>query len=110
VTPNGKNLILQRPLNAIFVRVFQYSEVLDGESCQYVRGHGRQGTPSCRDGDELAVRQTEWPFFKPRSPERSDLREPGAGGRRFELSGFVLTNVNSPAAQALSVIASMASD
>ena len=48
-------------------------------------------TPSCRDGDELIVRQTEGPFFKPRSPERSDLREPGAGGRRFELSGFVLT-------------------
>src|SRR5262249_23574857 len=48
-------------------------------------------TPSCRDGDELTVRQTEGPFFKPRSPERSDLREPGAGGRQFELSGFVLT-------------------
>src|SRR5262249_31800668 len=32
-------------------------------------------TPSCRDGDELTVRQTEGPFFKPRSPERSDLRE-----------------------------------
>jgi protocatechuate 3,4-dioxygenase beta subunit len=48
-------------------------------------------TPSCRDGDEPTVRQTEGPFFKPRSPERCDLREPGAGGRRFELSGFVLT-------------------
>ena len=48
-------------------------------------------TPFCRDGDEPTVRQTEGPFFKPRSPERSDLREPGAGGRRFELSGFVLT-------------------
>ncbi len=48
-------------------------------------------TPSCRDGDEPTLRQTEGPFFKPRSPARSDLREPGAGGRRFELSGFVLT-------------------
>ena len=48
-------------------------------------------TPSCRDGDEPTVRQTEGPFFKPRSPERSDLREPGTGSRRFELSGFVLT-------------------
>ena len=48
-------------------------------------------TPSCHDGDEPTVRQTEGPFFKPRSPERSDLREPGAGGRPFELSGFVLT-------------------
>jgi protocatechuate 3,4-dioxygenase beta subunit len=48
-------------------------------------------TPSCHDGDEPTIRQTEGPFFKPRSPERSDLREPGARARRFELSGVVLT-------------------
>ena len=48
-------------------------------------------TPSCHDDNEPTVRETEGPFFKPRSPERSDLREPGAGGRPFELSGFVLT-------------------
>jgi protocatechuate 3,4-dioxygenase beta subunit len=48
-------------------------------------------TPSCRDGDEPTVRQSEGPFFKPSSPERSDLREPGGGGVRFELSGFVQT-------------------
>jgi len=48
-------------------------------------------TPSCHDGDEPTLRQTEGPFFKPRSPERSDLRELGAGGRQFELSGFALT-------------------
>src|SRR5215471_14994047 len=48
-------------------------------------------TPFCRDGDEPTVRETEGPFFKPRSPERSDLREPGSRGHQFELSGFVLT-------------------
>ena len=48
-------------------------------------------TPSCHDGHEPTVRETEGPFFKPRSPERSDLGEPGAGGRPFELSGFALT-------------------
>jgi protocatechuate 3,4-dioxygenase beta subunit len=48
-------------------------------------------TPSCHDGNEPTVHETEGPFFKPRSPVRSDLREPGAGGRPFELSGFVLT-------------------
>src|SRR5262245_5392690 len=53
-------------------------------------------TPSCRDGDEPTIRQTEGPFFKPRSPERSDLREPGARGRGFELSGFVLTKSGHP--------------
>lgn len=48
-------------------------------------------TPSCRDGDEPTVRQGDGPFFKPKSPERGDLREPGAQGRPAELSGFVLT-------------------
>jgi protocatechuate 3,4-dioxygenase beta subunit len=47
-------------------------------------------TPSCRDGDEPTIRETEGPFFKPRSPERSDLREPGSKGDPLELSGFVL--------------------
>jgi len=48
-------------------------------------------TPSCHDDDEPTARQSEGPFFKPKSPERSDLRERGAAGRNFELSGFVLT-------------------
>ena len=48
-------------------------------------------TPICHDGDEPTVSETEGPFFKPRSPERGDLREPGARGRQFELSGTVLS-------------------
>jgi protocatechuate 3,4-dioxygenase beta subunit len=48
-------------------------------------------TPSCHDGDEPTVAETEGPFFKPRSPRRSDLREPGTKGSRLELSGVVLT-------------------
>jgi len=48
-------------------------------------------TPSCRDSDEPTVRETEGPFFKPRSPERSGLREPGTKGHPLELSGLVLT-------------------
>ena len=48
-------------------------------------------TPDCHDGDELTVAETEGPFFKPRSPERSDLREPGSKGKPFEISGHVLT-------------------
>jgi protocatechuate 3,4-dioxygenase beta subunit len=48
-------------------------------------------TPHCRDGDEPTVAETEGPFFKPKSPQRSDLREPGTKGKLFELSGFVLT-------------------
>ena len=48
-------------------------------------------TPACRDGDEPTVHESEGPFFKPKSPERGNLREPGAAGRPLELSGFVLT-------------------
>jgi protocatechuate 3,4-dioxygenase beta subunit len=47
-------------------------------------------TPACSDGDEPTVRQTEGPFFKPRSPVRADLREAGNRGRPVELAGFVL--------------------
>ena len=48
-------------------------------------------TPDCRDGDEPTVPETEGPFFKPKSPQRSDLREPATKGKPFELSGHVLT-------------------
>jgi protocatechuate 3,4-dioxygenase beta subunit len=58
-------------------------------------------TPSCHDGDEPTIRQTEGPFFKPRSPERGDLREPGAAGRQFELSGLVLTRTCRPLSRAV---------
>jgi protocatechuate 3,4-dioxygenase beta subunit len=58
-------------------------------------------TPFCHDSDEPTVRQTEGPFFKPKSPERSDLREPGTTGSRFELSGVVLTRSCRPLGEAV---------
>jgi protocatechuate 3,4-dioxygenase beta subunit len=58
-------------------------------------------TPFCHDGDEPSVRQTEGPFFKPKSPERGDLREPGAGARQLELSGLVLARSCHPLRGAL---------
>ena len=70
-------------------------------SADAVLAHELAPTPSCRDGDEPTVRQTEGPFFKPKSPERSDLREPGAAGHRFELSGFVLTRSCRPLREAV---------
>jgi protocatechuate 3,4-dioxygenase beta subunit len=47
-------------------------------------------TPECRDGDEPTPRQTEGPFYRPRSPRRSDLTE-GVKGRVIELAGLVVT-------------------
>lgn len=58
-------------------------------------------TPACHDGDEPTVRQTDGPFFKPRSPTRGDLREPGMKGRACELTGLVLTRACRPVAGAL---------
>jgi protocatechuate 3,4-dioxygenase beta subunit len=60
-----------------------------------------QPTPACRDADEPTVTQTEGPFFKPRSPQRSDLREPGTGAKSVELAGLVLTRRCKPVAGAL---------
>ena len=58
-------------------------------------------TPECRDGNEPTVRQTEGPFYKPRSPERADLREPGLAGRTVEVKGLVLTRSCRPVAGVL---------
>jgi protocatechuate 3,4-dioxygenase beta subunit len=58
-------------------------------------------TPACADGDEPTIRQTEGPFYKPSSPQRGDLREPGLRGRPVELSGIVLTRACRPVAGAL---------
>jgi protocatechuate 3,4-dioxygenase beta subunit len=58
-------------------------------------------TPACRDGDEPTEEQIEGPFFKPRSPERFDLVEPGTKGRLFELQGRVLTRSCRPISGAL---------
>jgi protocatechuate 3,4-dioxygenase beta subunit len=58
-------------------------------------------TPECHDEDAATPRQGEGPFYRPRSPERADLREAGATGRPVELTGFVLTRRCRPVAGAL---------
>jgi protocatechuate 3,4-dioxygenase beta subunit len=77
-----------------------------GGGCAYLlarpaAGQELQPTPACEDGDEPTRRQTEGPFFKPRSPERADLRDEGAKGQPIELSGFVLTRRCQPVGRAL---------
>jgi protocatechuate 3,4-dioxygenase beta subunit len=58
-------------------------------------------TPACHDGDEPTLREGDGPFFKPRSPERADLIEPGMAGRPIVLAGFVLDRACKPFAHAL---------
>jgi protocatechuate 3,4-dioxygenase beta subunit len=62
---------------------------------------GLPPTPECKDGDEATAAQTEGPFYKPKSPERADLREPGLGGRPVVLTGLVLTRRCKPVLRAL---------
>jgi protocatechuate 3,4-dioxygenase beta subunit len=58
-------------------------------------------TPACHDGDAATVPQTEGPYFKPSSPERTELIEPSMAGQPIELVGFVLTRACKPLAGAL---------
>ncbi|MCH0541834.1 dioxygenase [Streptomyces sp. MUM 203J] len=49
-----------------------------------------QLTPACDDGDDPTPPQMEGPYFKPGSPRRSSLLEPGGQGVRLEVRGQVL--------------------
>ena len=56
-------------------------------------------TPSC--GDDPTPRQTAGPFFKPESPRRASLVDPGMQGERLMLSGRVLSTSCQPVNGAL---------
>ena len=58
-------------------------------------------TPECRDNGAATPPQTEGPFYKPRTPERADLTEPGLRGRTIELGGLVLTRSCKPVERAI---------
>ena len=58
-------------------------------------------TPACHDGDDATVAQTEGPYFKPSSPERTELFEEGMAGQPIELVGLVLGRDCKPIAGAL---------
>jgi protocatechuate 3,4-dioxygenase beta subunit len=64
-------------------------------------GETAAATPACHDGDEPTAHQTAGPYFKPNSPERADLIEPGMAGQVMQLSGLVLTQRCRPVARAL---------
>jgi protocatechuate 3,4-dioxygenase beta subunit len=58
-------------------------------------------TPACHAGEAPTLRQTEGPFFKPRSPKRIELIEAGMAGQPIEIAGFALTRSCKPVAGAL---------
>jgi protocatechuate 3,4-dioxygenase beta subunit len=58
-------------------------------------------TPACNDHDDPTPPQTEGPYFKPDSPERSSLMEAGITGTKLILTGQVLNTNCKPVAKAL---------
>ena len=58
-------------------------------------------TPACKDADEPTEEQIEGPFFKPRSPRRSDLVVPGNRAKLVTLEGRVLSRSCRPVGGAL---------
>jgi len=59
-----------------------------------------EATPACRS-DMPTPEETEGPYFKPRSPARRSLLEPGIEGRHLVLSGLVMTTRCVPVSRAL---------
>lgn len=66
----------------------------------WVASRALSPTPACADPDDTTPPTGEGPFFRPRSPERTSLREPGDAGAPFELTGRVLTSDGNPIARA----------
>ncbi|MEU4199132.1 carbohydrate-binding protein [Streptomyces sp. NPDC039022] len=58
-------------------------------------------TPYCDDGDDPTPPQTEGPYFKPNSPLRDSLIQPGTQGTRLTVSGFVFGLTCQPLANVL---------
>jgi protocatechuate 3,4-dioxygenase beta subunit len=58
-------------------------------------------TPSCPGAASPTERQTEGPYFKPNSPPRASLIEPGMAGTRIVVTGLVLSTTCQPIAKAL---------
>ncbi|MFE2509224.1 carbohydrate-binding protein [Streptomyces naganishii] len=58
-------------------------------------------TPPCDDGDDPTPEQIEGPYFKPNSPERATLLEPGMPGTRLTVSGYVFGRACMPVSRAL---------
>ena len=58
-------------------------------------------TPACSGGEEPTPPQMEGPFFKPRSPQRTSLLEPGLRGTKILVTGLVLSTRCRPVAGAL---------
>jgi protocatechuate 3,4-dioxygenase beta subunit len=58
-------------------------------------------TPACGEGGQPTPTQTEGPYFKPSSPLRASLLEPGLSGARIVVEGSALSTDCQPIPRAL---------
>ncbi|HEY7068123.1 MAG TPA: hypothetical protein VII06_42120 [Chloroflexota bacterium] len=58
-------------------------------------------TPACGDADAATPAETEGPYYRRDTPERTSLLEPGMAGTKLMVSGQVLTRDCRPVAAAL---------
>jgi protocatechuate 3,4-dioxygenase beta subunit len=58
-------------------------------------------TPTCTDGDEPTIAETEGPYFKASSPEKSNLFADVSAGTKLVVAGTVLTTACQPVNRAL---------
>ncbi|MBM9620001.1 carbohydrate-binding protein [Streptomyces zhihengii] len=58
-------------------------------------------TPECDDGDDPTPPQMEGPYFKPNSPRRTSLLDPGTPGTRLTVTGYVFGLACRPVANTL---------
>jgi len=65
------------------------------------QGPALRPTPSCSGSAAPTARQTEGPYFKPDSPLRASLLEPGLTGTPIVVTGMVLSTTCQPIARAL---------
>jgi protocatechuate 3,4-dioxygenase beta subunit len=57
-------------------------------------------SPACTSPAVLTPAQTEGPYYTPNTPERTSLLEPGMGGTKVIVTGYVLTTDCQPIANA----------
>src|SRR5215813_4811291 len=66
------------------------------------RGQARMApTPACGEPGGVTPPQTEGPYWKPSSPQRASLLEPGMAGTRLVVEGLVLATDCRPIAGAV---------
>ncbi|MGZ8425566.1 MAG: dioxygenase family protein [Candidatus Binatia bacterium] len=74
---------------------------LEGSLDAFAATLGMEPTPACADTDDITPPQTAGPFYKPRSPERKSLLEPGILGSKIILAGAVRSTKCKPVQGAL---------